>query len=243
LFWAALISLVLAGLGEILQYQLHWGRTGDFGDFVRGALGIGIACVVVRAWRGPRSAPRLAAHALAVVALLTWPLAETGPTLLDAYEGYRAFPTLAAFQTSRELGRWECAQAVLRLAEDPAQPGAPAGRLVLLPGPEKYPGAELEPVVRDWRGYRRVCCAFAVEGGPLPVVFSLRTEGRQGHTNHYQVGKLYGAGEQTLCLDLATAVPAGHPDPLDLSDVRNFHVFIRRPEHPRVLWLHRVWLE
>jgi hypothetical protein len=243
LFWAALISLVLAALGEVLQYELAWGRTGDFADFVRGAVGVGIACVGVHAWQGPRTARRLTAHALAVAALLAWPLADTGPALLDAYEGYRAFPTLAEFQTPRELGRWECTQSVLRLADDPAQPGAPAGRLELLPGPEKYPGAELDPVVRDWNGYHRICCAFAVEGEPLQVVFSLRTEGRHGHTTHYQVEKRYEPGEQTACLDLATAVAAGRPDPLDLGDVRKFHVFIIRPGHPHVLWLHRIWVE
>jgi hypothetical protein len=237
-----LIALAAAGLAEVIQP--HFGRTGDVLDFVRGALGTLAAAAVLRAWRGPRTAGRLAAHGLAVLALLAWPLVDEVPWLLDAYRGARAFPTLADFDTSGELLRWECLQAELTREPDPERPGRWVGRLVMLPGEESYPGAYLEPVVRDWSGYRHVCCTFTVKGEPLRLVFSLRSSSREaGRSTHYQEEKVYPPGEHRACLDLDGAARKARPLPLDLTRVRNLHIFTYDPEQARVVRLHRVWLE
>jgi hypothetical protein len=240
LLWASAIALFLAGLGEVLQYEMAWGRSGDVPDFIRGALGVGAAGVLLHAWKGPWTAGRLALHALAVITLVAWPVLDAFPSLLDAYAAYRAFPTLASFSSSWELERWECQQAELTRVADP---NGWAGRLELRPGPAKYPGAELETVVRDWTGYRRVCCAFAVEGAPLRVVFSLRGRGEPGRSTHFQTEQVYEPGTHTFCLDLAAAAAAARPVSLDLRHMHTFHVFTYRPERPRVLRLFRVWLE
>jgi hypothetical protein len=240
--WPALIALVVAAFAELVQDR--FGRTGDLLDFIRGALGVLAAVVVARAWRGPRTPGRLALHALAALAVLAWPVAEAAPRLLDAWEGYRSFPTLADFTTARQALRWECRQAVLTRAADPDRPGRWAGCLELLPGPEAYPGAVLVPVVVDWVGYERLCCAFTVEGEPLVVVVSVRGgPDAEGRTSHYQFEREYKAGRHVVEVDLAGAARRARPGPLDLSHLRYVQLFIYRPEQARTLYLHEVWLE
>jgi hypothetical protein len=237
-----LFALALAGLAEIVQP--YFGRTGDIFDFLRGALGILAAAALVRACRRPRTVGRVAAYVLVALGLVAWPVGETAPHLLDAYQGYRTFPTLADFDTAGEMLRWECSQAVLTREPDPDRPGRWLGRLDLLPGKALYPGARLEPVIADWSGYRRVACAFTVVGRPLRLVFSVRSgSGVKGRTTHYQVEKVYPPGDHKAYLDLELAARKAHPLPLDLTQVRYFHIFTYNPEATRTARLHRVWLE
>src|SRR5437016_4509236 len=86
--------------------------------------------------------------AFLVLVLLAWPVVDAAPRLLDAWEGYEAFPVLADFATSRQELRWECRQAVLTRVPDAAQASGWGGHLEFLPGDEDYPGAELQPIVR-----------------------------------------------------------------------------------------------
>jgi hypothetical protein len=232
----ALLAVALAGLAELLQAGV--GRSADFYDFLRGAAGALAAGLVLRAWQGPRTAGRLAVHALAALALLAWPVADAAPRLLDAWEGRRDFPTLADFATRRQLLRWQGQQATLTRVADPTGEGGWVGRVEFLPGPSPYPGAALEPVERDWARYSRLCWSFAVEGRPLTLVFSVRGQG-----GHYQTEKTFGPGEHVFELDLALAAERSRPGPLDLSDVRLAQVFIVRPKAPRIVYLRRVWLE
>jgi hypothetical protein len=236
------VSLVVAGLAEIIQPL--FGRTGDLLDFVRGALGTFAAAALVRAWQGPRTIGRVAAYVLAALALVAWPLADEGPYLLDAWRGYRAFPTLADFGTAGELLRWDCHQAVLERRPDPDRPGGWLGRLDLLPGDNPYPGATLEPILADWTGYRQVCCSFRVDGNALRLVFGVRTASSElGRTTHYQFEKVYAPGEHQACIDLGRAAGNARPLPLDLARVRYFHVFAYSHDCPATVRLQRVWLE
>jgi hypothetical protein len=236
-----LVALTLGALTELLQDA--FGRTGDLLDFIRDALGVACAVVLVRAWQGPWTPLRLAGHALALAALLAWPLADAGPRLLDAFEGYRDFPTLADFATERQLLRWECAQADLQRV--PAPEGGPgwSGRLTMLPGPREFPGAYLEPLRRDWRGWRRLCCSFTVHDEPLLLVFSFRGHDRKGTYTHHQFEKRYAVGEHTVCAELEEVARRARPTPLDLSDVEHLQLFIYRPRRADTISLHRIWLE
>jgi hypothetical protein len=240
--WAALISLAVAALAELVQD--HFGRSGSLLDFVRGALGVGAALVVLHAWQGPRTLRRLAVHAVAVVVLLAWPVADAAPWLLDAADGFRSFPTLADFGTARQLLRWDCQQSTLTRVPDGDQPSGWSARLDFRPGPERYPSAVLQPIGRDWSQHGRLGCSFTVAGEPLLLVISIRGgRGASGRTSHYQFEKTYAVGTHQVGVDLATVARQARPDPLDLSDIRFFQLFIYRTDRSRTMYLHRVWLE
>ncbi|HEY8505726.1 MAG TPA: hypothetical protein VIL46_14170, partial [Gemmataceae bacterium] len=236
-----LIAVALAGLTELAQ---DWtGRSGGFADFLFGAAGAFAAAAGIRVRRA-RGLPARAGYLLLAAGLLAWPLAETAPYLVDAYEGSRAFPTLADFHTRRELLRWRCRQAELRRVPAPGRPGAWSGRLDFFPGPHPYPYGALRPIVRDFRAHRWLCCSFAVEEGPLDLVISLRSgPGEWGETCHYQRQQRFGPGEHLVRFDLPAVAPKADPRPLDLSDVWIIQFFLVRPQDPRTVYLHRVWLE
>jgi len=239
--WPALLSLVIAGLAELVQD--HFGRTGNWQDFVRGALGVAAAVVLIHACRPPRTWPRLAAYGLLVLALVAWPVLDSGLVLLDAALAYRDFPTLADFGTELQMQRWEGHQALLTRQPNSEQASGHSARLDLLPGQEEYPGATLDTIVSDWTGRRRLCCTFRVIGEPLVVVCSLRDRAIQGTSRHYQFEKNYPPGEHQVSMELATIAPLAHPEPLNLRAVHTFQVFTYRPATARTLLLHRVWLE
>lgn len=228
---AVLIGVAIAGLAEVVQSFV--GRTASWSDFLYGSLGSLAAGAAILSWQAHRPSWR-AGFAVLSLALVAWPAVESGPVLLDAAEGYADFPTLASFRTGRELRRWELRQATLTRA----------GRLELLPGPEAYPSATLHPIVGDFTGYRWLCVSFAVEGGPLELVASVRDgPERDGHTTHSQAGGTYPPGEHTLRLDLPALAARAKPDPLDLADVRAVQLFTVRPAEVRVVVLRRIWLE
>jgi hypothetical protein len=238
----ALIALSAAALGEIAQNYV--GRDGNFPDFLRGALGVLAAQVVIHALQGRRSLRRLSCHAVLIIALLAWPVWDAVPWLLDAVDGFQSFPTLADFRSAREVRRWLCEQATLERTSDSAQPGVWLGRLELLPGPQPYPRAALQPIVRDWTLYRRLCCAFSLENDHLALVFSIRSSpDSRGQTTHYQQGKFYDAGKHVFEVDLATVAREAEEGPLDLSSVQAFQVFTVRPPRPGVVYLEHIWLE
>jgi hypothetical protein len=237
-----LVTLALAALVEIVQPFV--GRTGSLADFLRGAAGALAAGALLRAAQGPARWLRLAGHGLAAAALVAYPVVEAGPGLLDAALGIADFPTLADFRSDRQLLRWHCRQAELVRIADPDRPGSFAGRIEFRPGPETYPGATLEHVVRDFSGYRRLCWSFTVEGGPLTLAFSLRGgPDAGGQTSHFQFARTFGPGEHRVEMDLATAARQSEPGPLDTTDLWWSQLFIVRPSEPHVICLRRVWLE
>jgi hypothetical protein len=241
LWWPALIALSVAGLAELVQ---DWfGRSGDFLDFVRGALGVGAAVVALHAWQGPRNGRRLAGHALLILGLVAWPIADCGPYLLDAYETSLSFPILADFATGRQLLRWKCNQSRVTRVPNGDQAGQWVGRLELQAGPADYPGAMLENVVRNWSGYRRLVCAFALEGEPLVLVVSIRGRDKAGQQIHSQFGRLYGPGQHLVRVELAAIAAQAEPAPLNLSEVLYLQVYTFRRNEPRIVFLHGFWLE
>jgi len=237
-----LVSLALAALAEVVQG--YCGRSASFLDFVRGALGVGIAVVMVHGWRGPRSARRLATHGLAALGLLAWPVWDAGPHLLDAYEGWRSFPTLADFRTSRQTLRWDCQQALLERLPDQGTPGGYLGRINFLPGPADYPGAVLQPVIRDFTAFRRLCWSIATADESVTIVFSVRSaRDNMSLSDHYQFARTFAAGAHRVVVDLAAVAPKAQPGPLDLSNVVAVQVFVVRPERAVTMDVKRIWLE
>jgi hypothetical protein len=243
LFWPVVIAAAAAGLGEVFQTWVP-NRTGNFFDFLRGALGALAAAAGIRAWQARGRPLRAGSYLLLLAGLVAWPLLDAAPYLADAYQGARAFPTLADFHTERQLLRWDSRQAALARTADPQDSGTPVGRLDFFPGPDPYSAESMHPVIRDFTAYRWLCCSFRVEGEPLELTTKVRSgPGAWGGSTHYQEEGRYAAGEHVFRLDLTAVAPKARPRPLDLSDVSTVQLFVIRPETTRTVYLRRIWLE
>ncbi len=228
-------ALALAGIAEVVQPFI--GRTGDWWDLLRGALGAGAAAAAIRAWESRRVRLRALSYSALAIALTAWPVAEVVPYIADTLESQRTFPVLATFSTDRELLRWECNQATLARTAD-------GGHVDFLTGPGDYPGIALRPGVSNFGGYRWLCYEFRVVGAPLALATSVRTAtSAPDQTAHTDVQHPYASGSHIARLDLEQMAAQGRPARLDLSDVRAVILFIVRPQEPRTIVLSRVWLE
>jgi len=240
------VAVALAGLTEILQQisQPWLGRRGEFQDFLYGALGSLAAGAAIGAWQNRSHPVRVSGFVLVMAGALAWPMVDTVPYGVDAYEGIRAFPILADFSTERQMLRWRWRQSDMSRIATPNAADGWAGRIDFHPGPYPYPYGALRPILRDLRAYGWLCCSFAVEGGPLEVVISLRSgSGQEGETTHYQVQRTYPTGDNLARLNLAAIAPKAEPLPLDLSDVWIIQFFMVRPEKTHSIQVYRVWLE
>lgn len=235
------IAVAVAGLGEVLQD--FTGRTASWSDWLNGSLGALAAMAVLLAGSQRRISSRRAIGLLLLaVALVTWPVVQVAPTLYDAVEGYREMPTLAGFQTEREMRRWETNQAEIRRELDPE--GHWSATLTFQPGPADYPGATLAPVVSDLIQYHKLFVSFTLEGEPLELVLSIRGGPVEGeHTNHFQVAQKFPPGFHTIWLSLDSAYKFAKPHGLDLSEVASVQLFVVRPALPRTIHVRRVWVE
>lgn len=230
-----LLATFFAGFVEVVQSLI--GRSPDWGDFLRGVLGSFAAAFLLLAWRNRRHSIRLLTFTLAVVLTLLWPVFDSGPLLLDAYEGERDFPLLASFRTERELHRWSGRQAELNRIEGEAM-------VAFLPGPDPYPSVSLEPIRRDFRGYQWICCSLEVFGEPLHMVISIRGGPlEEGHTRHIQFGRRYEPGIHKVRLALKELTNPVNGPPLDLADIRTVQFYVIQPREPRSIQIRRIWLE
>lgn len=236
------IGVLLAAGVELAQSVT--GRSASWTDLGYGTAGVLSAGVLLRAaeWRArSMSRSRLLGHAMVALTLTALPVLHAAPGLLDAAEGVASFPVLADFRSESQLRRWICRQARLSRAK---QGDSIVGRLEFLPGAEDYPGAQLEHVLRDFRGYDRLCWALTVENEAVTLAFSLRSgPDRSGRTRHYQFQRRLEPGEHVVEMDLLTAAAHGEEGQLDLANLWYSQLFVVRPTEPRAVQVRRVWLE
>jgi hypothetical protein len=224
--------------------QAVLGRSGNVADWVRGALGSLLAVVCGHAFAQPRTLPRVAGHLVLAAALVAWPVADALPALMDAVVAYRSFPVLCDFQTRWEVLRWYTENATLERVADPEAEARWAGRVEFLPGGRGFAGAVLFPVVRDWSGYRRLCCEFSVAGDPLALALSVR-DGRKlpEPARRVHLERRYPAGRHRVCVDLPALARGEEFAPVDLARVESFHLVVSDLDRPRTVFVHGIRLE
>jgi VanZ family protein len=233
-------SVALAVMGEIAQE--FTGRSADLLDVLRGMLGALMAVLVVPVLAPPWRWRRLAGRLALVAALAAWPIWDCGPVLLDACEAARSFPVLSDWKSRWEATRWHTSAAHLE-REEAGSGQSWAGRLTVSPHPGGS-GAILFPVVRDWSGYRRLCCTFSFTGEPLSILISVR-DGRKVEPprKRFDLERRYPAGLHRVVIDLQE-LAAGTPfAPLDLSRIQSFHFLVTELTEPRTVLLHEIVLE
>lgn len=104
--------------------------------------------------------------------------------------------------------------------------------------------AILFPVVRDWRGYSRLCFAFSFSGEPLTILISVRDGMKvEPPAKRFDLLRRYESGTHSVCIDLGSLARGDEFAPLDFSRVQSLHLGLNQLTGPRELLLHSVHLE
>lgn len=222
------LLVATAAIGELLQAWLP-GRAADLQDLVHGVVGIGIA------WLWWSRKPRFAWRVAGTFALVAIPLVHIGPNLFDALRAKRQFPVLSNFSGPFEAQRWQLRQARLVTGDGPAG-------LIFQSGPDEYPGAEIVPIVADWRDYKTLEMDFQLDE-PLDLNLSIRDQRpEQGFAERYNFSRRFDPGRHLLRLSLADVAQGASARPLDLSQVDSVNLFISNSQAPASIRLHQIEL-
>jgi VanZ family protein len=241
--WGVLTAtLVLGALVELLQARI--GRLPAVGDVALDLLGTLLALVfrikpAAGAARWPQRFLQTAAVLMAAVACV--PLAAA---LLDEYRAAAAFPKLASFETTTELGRWE-GGAARTLSGEVFRDGRRSLKISLTRA--KYSGVALIHFPRDWRGYEAL--EFSVfNPGPAPLALTCRVHDRthiaagQHYSDRFNRRFRIAAGWNDIRIPLEDIRLAPATRPMDLSRVDGLGLFSVRLPAVATVFLDRVRL-
>ena len=238
---AAVLALGLAIVVEPLQSLV--GRSSTLDDVVRGALGVAAFVGWHLASGISASLPRIFVRVAAIAASAAWPLAIAWPTVVDALAAWREFPVLAEFSSPRETRRWVAEGCRLTFGRDDA--GAGVGVMDCRPTGGASSSIFLFPVLRDWSRFGSLRIELTVDGEPMPITVSVRDGRRVAPLRRrFDQRAVYQAGRHVVRIDLGEVSRGSEAvAPIDVSRVQSFHVIVEPGDQPRVLTIHRVWLE
>lgn len=202
--------------------QPFFTRSASWRDAIYGLLGVGIAAALL-----VKSLPPLARMAV-ILALAAVPLWRTGPTVIDAFHGWLAFPTIASFDGLFATRRWHLRNAQMQSLGDHA-------RLSTRGNMAEGSGGVLIPLVRDWSAYRRLEFDINLAGPPVLFLVSIRTGGKRPQEQaHYDLVERYPPGRHHISIDLPAMQPVGNDIPLELDRIQSL-LLIAFDEEPRTV--------
>jgi hypothetical protein len=214
------VALVAAAAVEILQSFI--GRSGNVDDWFKGALGIGLAALILGGWRCTGAA----AAVIALGVVLT-PTVHAARAML-----WRAvhFPLLADFESSAETALWlEVDRDSLisptqrRRVPSHAVHGAYSLRVPIRRG--QWPGVRLLCADQNWSAFS--VFAFDVQNNDLPFTLSVRIDDSRstGGTNRYCGAFSIERGLNRIRIPLAEIGSQPRSGPLDLRAIRRVVFF------------------
>ena len=215
-----LVAACLAIGAEAIQP--FFTRSASWRDAIYGLLGVGIAAaLLMQSW--PKTA-RLAA----VLVLAALPVGRTAPPVIDAVQGWLAFPTVASFEGLFATSRWHLRNAHMRALGDHA-------RLLTRGNSTAGSGGVLIPIVRDWSAYKHLEFDFSLEGQPVVFLVSIRTGSKLPREQaHYDLVERYAPGQHHISIDLQSMKPVGNDTPLELDRIQSL-LLIAFDEEPRTI--------
>lgn len=238
--WAAFaLGAALVVFSEAGQSVV--GRTANVNDLLRGLLGCFAALFVLIGLRKPRTAWRVVGALAAVLLLGAWPAVKAIPFALDTWTEYSSFPVLCDFQTRWQGRRWLKSNAVIQTVSSGAPDETGVGEVDFTPNGKGSGMVVLFPLIRDWSGYRGLCCEFSFEGAPLQVSILLRTGQGASTARMHCLDRGFAAGAHQVWVDLSSSQD-NQPSRIDLSQVHSLYFIVAGLTGPRTVYLHKVWL-
>ncbi len=212
--------VMLVVVGEWIQVWAP-GRTPDWSDAEHGVLGVGLASLA-----GSSGNRKLVPWILGGAMMLV-PLVRVGPELADVVLAWREFPVLASFEWSFQSERWKTHGASIErvvLAD-----GTTAGQL-LLNDRDEFPGAELVPVVVDWRAWKKLHVEFEIDR-PATLLVTIRDQrSTNGYSERFNAEREFGAGRHRWEWRLSEIEKTPGGKDLDLSKIDSINFFVDRRE-------------
>jgi VanZ family protein len=250
---AFLATAVLSLASEAAQIG-QASRDASVGDAVNNLIGAlcflaAAAALRPRLWRGLGADGPVAARLVLVIATLTlalavWPLAGVAWSY-----GMRraALPVLADFGAAWQRPFLNVARSELERVSAPPgwteQAGREVARLTFRDAP--WPGVTVREPWPDWSGYEALRFQVWSElESPVEIVLQVDDGHRERkHRDRFNGSFIVTPGLNDFTVPLATIARGPREREMDLSDIRQFIVFSRRPEEPFQLYFSRIWLE
>lgn len=229
--------LVLGMAIEILQLVV--GRNFELKDLLNDLLGgyIGFALFTVRDNRLAQWA-RFIAYPVALIFCLIG-IRPVLVVIADHFILQEDFPTLADFETSFELSRWDMNLAQLAMEEKTVRYGKRAMRIRFLPG--EYPDITLKDFVSDWRDFKSVRFSiYSTEA--LSVNMELKIYDRQHQLSNYAYSDRFnrslqlspGWNDISISLDDVQSAPRNRE--LNMAEIVSFSLFLERLDKPMTMF-------
>lgn len=234
---AFLGALVLNGLCE--AGQLLSARNADVMDFLRGLAGSLAMVALIRLAGGSKSLVRSGLFLTAALLLAVWPVVEGAPYLADMVDEYRRFPVLCDFRSPVQTTRWACRDAEIGYVPPSGEDDAPAAQITFY---RPRAAVSLYPVVRDWSGYRRLCLELSTPGQSVPLVVVLRIGSGDGAATREFLCRC-GHQVRRVTFDLRSGSLAAVTSPPTLPGISGLTLTVNEAEKPRVVRVHRIYLE
>ena len=240
--WAFLVAASLTAAAELAQPL--FGRSASLGDAARSVLGGLVVVAALSRLPGRTFAQRAMLRTTLVISLLTWPMIDAGPVLLDAQRAYRSFPMLAEFRGRSETRRWYMGRCQLRQVRLKSLDEAWAGRLTVEADGTNDADVILFPVVGDWSGYRHLHCEFSLTDEPATILLSVR-DGRRvaPPQERFDLRQHYNIGNHQVTIDLEALARGDEYAPIDLTRVQSFHFVVQNMRASQSVLIHRVYLK
>lgn len=239
----AAVVMVVGLVGEYLQQFA--GRNPSWGDVFANSAGLlaGLAWIVSRKQRG------VAKGVLAMVAPVILVAVSVEPALeaYDSIERRMAFPLLASFERSREVGNWLPHQGSMSRTNEWATDGDYSLKLDLLPS--QYPGVAMLWLESDWSEYRTL--EFDVgnpSGDNLQLVVKIQdeqnqTNGLDYHDRFHQEVTVPEASTLHVVIDLAKVKAAPADREMVMTEINMIDIFSPDLSAPATFFIDQLRLK
>lgn len=243
---AFVLVTLFAGLAEFLQLLV--GRSAQWGDFWRGAIGAAMGVLGAALFRYRVRWPVLAGYVIVGVAIM---LVFAGP----AYRKWEAlryrdhiFPTLANFSNPIELELWRSQgrrhgiRTKIELAFMSQAKDSSALRIVTVPN--AYSGIRYQSAERSWAAYQTLSARIFNPGLDFKLAFRVDDDkDPKEYGQRFNRTEVITHGWNTINIPIRDIMLSPRGRTLDVSQVQQLLIFVPKQEESKEFFVDRIWLE
>jgi len=172
----------------------------------------------------------------------------------DSLQAKIEFPTIADFETHRELLRWEMSDAILAQSRQHATSGDFSGNITLQAG--RYPGVSIELPPGDWSAYRYLTLdimwaknnTFSLtnreESANLALRIKLEDDGpSDSFQDRFESTVALQPGQNRIRISLEEIANSPAARSLNLNRMKRLSLFLNKSNSSQILFIDQIHLE